>query len=86
MTTTPAVRWLLAAGPLIGECVTTVTRKLTVNKAHPAVRLDVPAAILQGSTLTAAQISPAPYALYGVQGSFDHSNRPATTGTARQRP
>lgn len=27
VTTTPAVRWLLAAGPLIGECVTTVTRR-----------------------------------------------------------
>ena len=27
VTTSPAVRWLLAAGPLIGECVTTVTRK-----------------------------------------------------------
>ena len=31
VTTTPAVRWLLAAGPLIGECVTTVTRKDASN-------------------------------------------------------
>ena len=52
----------------------TVTRKLTVNKAHPAVRWDVPAAVLQGSALTSAQISPAPYALYGVQGSFDSAS------------
>ena len=31
VTTSPAVRWLLAAGPLIGECVTTVTRKDASN-------------------------------------------------------
>ncbi|MFG6459352.1 hypothetical protein [Roseateles sp. BYS96W] len=49
----------------------TITRKLTVNKAHPGVRWDVPAAVLQGSVLTAAQITPAPTVLYGVQGSFD---------------
>ncbi len=49
----------------------TITRKLTVNKAHPGVRWDVPAAVLQGSVLTAAQITPAPTVLYGVQGAFD---------------
>lgn len=31
VTTSPAVRWLLAAGPLIGECVTTVSRKDASN-------------------------------------------------------
>ncbi|MFL6698957.1 MAG: glycoside hydrolase family 30 beta sandwich domain-containing protein, partial [Vitreoscilla sp.] len=41
----------------------------TVNKAYPPVRWDLPAAVLQGSTLTPAQITTAPYALYGIQGS-----------------
>lgn len=60
--------------------VSTVTRKLTVNKAHPAVRWDVPAAVLQGSALTAAQISPAPSVLYGVQGSFDTASYVTSDG------
>ncbi|MFM7215160.1 MAG: hypothetical protein ACKO3H_09810 [Verrucomicrobiota bacterium] len=39
VTTTPAVRWLLAAGPLIGECVTTVTRK---DATHALIRRKSP--------------------------------------------
>ena len=39
VTTTPAVRWLLAAGPLIGECVTTVTRK---DASHALIRRKSP--------------------------------------------
>jgi glucuronoarabinoxylan endo-1,4-beta-xylanase len=49
----------------------TVVRKLTVNKAQPPVRWDLPSAVLQGSAITSAQISTAPYALYGVQGTVD---------------
>jgi glucuronoarabinoxylan endo-1,4-beta-xylanase len=49
----------------------TLVRKLTVNKAAPPVRWDLPSAVLQGSALTAAQINTAPYALYGIQGTAD---------------
>ncbi|SHN12952.1 glycoside hydrolase family 30 beta sandwich domain-containing protein [Rhizobacter sp. OV335] len=49
----------------------TVVQKLTVNKAQPPARWDLPAAVLQGSALTAAQITTSPYALYGVQGTAD---------------
>jgi glucuronoarabinoxylan endo-1,4-beta-xylanase len=49
----------------------TVVRRLTVNKAQPPVRWNLPSAVLQGSALTPAQITTAPYALYGVQGSAD---------------
>jgi glucuronoarabinoxylan endo-1,4-beta-xylanase len=49
----------------------TLVRKLTVNKAAPPVRWDFPSAVPQGSALTAAQISTAPYALYGIQGTAD---------------
>jgi glucuronoarabinoxylan endo-1,4-beta-xylanase len=48
---------------------TNVVRTLTVNKAEAPVRWDVPAAVLQGSALTPAQITTAPYALYGIQGT-----------------
>jgi len=44
---------------------------LTVNKAHPPVRWDLPSAVLQGSAITSGQITTAPYALYGVQGAAD---------------
>jgi glucuronoarabinoxylan endo-1,4-beta-xylanase len=50
---------------------TTVVRTLTVNKAEPPVRWDPPAPVLQGSSLTPAQITTAPYALYGIQGTAD---------------
>jgi glucuronoarabinoxylan endo-1,4-beta-xylanase len=60
----------------------TVVRKLTVNKAAPPVRWDFPAAVLQGSALTAAQISTAPYALYGIQGKAD----PASYMTVDGKP
>jgi glucuronoarabinoxylan endo-1,4-beta-xylanase len=50
---------------------TTVVQKLTVHKAQPPARWDLPAAVLQGSALTAAQITTSPYALYGVQGTAD---------------
>ena len=49
----------------------TVSRKLTVNKAQPPVRWDLPSAVSQGAALTSAQITTAPYALYGIQGSAD---------------
>ena len=48
---------------------TTAVRALTVNKAYPPARWDLPAAVLQGSSLTPAQITTAPYALYGIQGT-----------------
>jgi glucuronoarabinoxylan endo-1,4-beta-xylanase len=49
----------------------TVTRLLTVHKAQPPVRWDLPSAVAQGTALTAAQISTAPYATYGIQGAAD---------------
>ena len=49
----------------------TAVRALTVNKAEPPVRWDLPAAVLQGSALTPAQVSTVPYALYGIQGTVD---------------
>jgi glucuronoarabinoxylan endo-1,4-beta-xylanase len=48
-----------------------VTRNLIVNKAQPPVRWDPPSAVLQGTALTPAQITTAPYALYGIQGRAD---------------
>jgi len=61
---------------------TTVVRKLTVHKAQPPVRWDLPSAVLQGSALTPAQISTAPYALYGVQGTAN----PASYMTVDGKP
>ncbi|HEX6705552.1 MAG TPA: hypothetical protein VF169_12390 [Albitalea sp.] len=49
----------------------TAVRRLTVNKAEPPVRWDVPSAVLQGSALTPAQITTTPYALYGIRGTSD---------------
>jgi glucuronoarabinoxylan endo-1,4-beta-xylanase len=60
----------------------TATRKLTVNKAQPPVRWDLPAAVLQGSALTSAQITTTPYALYGVQGTADPSSYMTVDGKA----
>jgi glucuronoarabinoxylan endo-1,4-beta-xylanase len=60
----------------------TVVRKLTVNKASAPVRWDFPSPVLQGSALTAAQISTAPYALYGIQGTAD----PASYQTVDGKP
>jgi glucuronoarabinoxylan endo-1,4-beta-xylanase len=60
----------------------TVVRRLTVHKAQPPVRWDLPAAVLQGSALTPSQISTAPYAIYGIQGAAD----PASYMTADGRP
>ncbi|MGM9488546.1 hypothetical protein [Ideonella sp. YS5] len=48
-----------------------MVRKLTVNKAQPPVRWDWPSAVLQGTDLTPAQITTAPYGIYGVQGWAD---------------
>lgn len=59
---------------------TTVTRTLTVNKAEPPVRWDPPAAVLQGSSLTPAQITTAPYALYGIQGTADTASYATVDG------
>jgi glucuronoarabinoxylan endo-1,4-beta-xylanase len=59
-----------------------LTRKMTVNKAQPPVRWDPPAAVLQGTELTLAQITTAPYALYGIQGRAD----PAGYTTADGKP
>jgi len=61
---------------------TTAVRTLTVNKAEPPVRWDLPAAVLQGSALTPAQVSTAPYALYGIGGTVD----PASYTTADGAP
>ncbi|HEX6706824.1 MAG TPA: glycoside hydrolase family 30 beta sandwich domain-containing protein [Albitalea sp.] len=60
----------------------TVVRTLTVNKAEPPVRWDLPSAVLQGSTLTPAQITTAPYGLYGIQGKAD----PASYTTVDGKP
>ncbi|ANA33626.1 hypothetical protein VZ52_09580 [Ralstonia mannitolilytica] len=60
----------------------TTVRTLTVNKAEPPVRWDLPAAVLQGSALTPAQVSTTPYALYGIQGTVD----PASYTTADGAP
>lgn len=60
----------------------TAVRTLTVNKAEPPVRWDYPSAVLQGSALTAAQITTAPYALYGIRGRVD----PATYTTVDGKP
>lgn len=49
----------------------TATRTLRVDKATPNLRWDTPAAVAQGTALTAASLSTAPRALYGVQGSAD---------------
>ena len=62
--------------------VTTAVRKLTVYKAQPPVRWDLPAPVLQGSALTPAQISTVPYARYGIQGTVD----PASYMTADGKP
>jgi len=61
---------------------TTVVRKLTVHKAQPPVRWDLPSAVLQGTALTPSLISTAPYAIYGIQGSAD----PASYMTADGKP
>jgi glucuronoarabinoxylan endo-1,4-beta-xylanase len=60
----------------------TVVRKLTVNKAAPPVRWDFPSPVLQGSALTAAQVSTAPYALYGIQGAADPASYKTADGKA----
>jgi glucuronoarabinoxylan endo-1,4-beta-xylanase len=60
----------------------TAVRSLTVNKAHPPVRWDLPSAVLQGAALTPAQITTAPYAIYGVQGAAD----PASYMTVDGKP
>jgi glucuronoarabinoxylan endo-1,4-beta-xylanase len=66
---------------------TTAVRSMTVNKAEPPARWDVPAAVLQGSTLTPAQVTTTPYALYGIRGTADHASyttvdgRPLNTAT-----
>ena len=60
----------------------TVVRTLTVSKAEPPVRWDLPSAVVQGSALTPAQITTAPYALYGIRGAAD----PASYGTVDGRP
>ena len=57
-------------------------RALTVNKAEPQARWDLPSAVLRGSTLTPAQITTAPYALYGIQGTAD----PASYMTVDGKP
>ncbi|HET9643120.1 MAG TPA: hypothetical protein VFP68_07155 [Burkholderiaceae bacterium] len=57
-------------------------RTLTVKKAQPPVRWDLPSAVLQGSALTPAQITTAPYALYGIQGTAD----PASYTTVDGKP
>jgi len=61
---------------------TTAVRTLTVNKAEPPTRWDPPSAVLQGSTLTPAQITTAPYALYGIRGTAD----PASYTTVDGKP
>ncbi|MCT7314875.1 hypothetical protein N5I87_02580 [Ralstonia sp. CHL-2022] len=61
---------------------TTAVRTLTVNKAEPPVRWDLPAAVTQGSALTPAQVSTTPYALYGIGGTVD----PASYTTADGAP
>lgn len=58
----------------------TATRKLIVNKAEPPVRWDTPAAVLQGSALTPAQVTTKPYALYGIQGTADPSTYKTVDG------
>lgn len=58
----------------------TAVRKLTVNKAEPPVRWDLPSAVLQGSALTPAQITTKPYALYGIQGTADFSTYKTVDG------
>jgi len=60
----------------------TAVRQLIVNKAEPPVRWDLPSAVLQGAALTPAQITTAPYALYGIRGSAD----PASYTTADGKP
>jgi glucuronoarabinoxylan endo-1,4-beta-xylanase len=60
----------------------TTVRTLTVNKAEPPARWDVPAAVLQGSALTPAQVTTAPYALYGIRGTAD----PASYTTVDGKP
>ena len=60
----------------------TVVRKLMVHKAQPPVRWDLPSAVLQGTALTSSQITTAPYAIYGVQGTAD----PASYMTADGKP
>ena len=60
----------------------TAVRTLTVNKAEPPVRWDLPSAVPQGSALTPAQITTAPYALYGIQGRAD----PASYMTVDGKP
>jgi len=60
----------------------TVVRKLTVSKASPPVRWDFPSAVLQGSALSAGQISTAPYALYGIQGKADPATYMTVDGKA----
>ena len=60
----------------------TVVRKLTVNKASAPVRWDFPSPVLQGSALTAAQISTTPYALYGIQGRADPASYMTVDGKA----
>jgi len=58
----------------------TAARKLTVSKAEPPVRWDLPTAVLQGSALTPAQITTKPYALYGIQGTADPSTYKTVDG------
>lgn len=60
----------------------TVVRKLTVDKASAPVRWDFPSAVLQGSALTAGQVSTAPYALYGIQGKADPASYMTVDGKA----
>jgi len=66
----------------IRYATSTAARTLTVNKAEPPVRWDYPSAVLQGSALTAAQITTAPYALYGIRGRAD----PASYTTVDGKP
>jgi glucuronoarabinoxylan endo-1,4-beta-xylanase len=61
---------------------TTTERTITVDKAEPPVRWETPSAVLQGTALTPAQITTAPYALYGIQGRAD----PATYTTVDGKP
>ena len=61
---------------------TTAVRTLTVNKAEPPARWDLPSAVLQGSALMPAQITTAPYALYGIRGTAD----PASYTTVDGKP
>jgi len=58
----------------------TAIRKLTVDKAEPPVRWNTPAAVLQGSALTPAQVTTKPYALYGIQGTADPSTYKTVDG------